>query len=362
GNPSPAAPAEVSQGLFTVVIMSDPQFNWSCQDEYNNTSNDYCRNPDNRAKPREQQARETNDFHISAINEIKRNTSASRWWGGLVINGDLTDFGSQNGHLDTFKNAYMGLGTVWPGLGNHDYANNVNDCGAQATPVWNYCAAEMVQFLADIARNRSWITSRDVPTYSENWGQAGSQRNVTGSLAYSWDIGNFHFVQLNNYPTYTTSFKRGYSSGISSWDINITSPAGWLANDLMQAQRSGKKIILNWHRYGDIYSTSANNPAERDKLIGMLAPYAPSIKAIFVGHHHSMYGKLDDLTFPAIFGRPEIRVPVIYSGSAIYNRFIQADFQTSPCMITTTVINTIGGRATPDYSSNGSTGVYNINC
>ncbi len=340
----------LADSTFSMVFMSDPQFNWSCQDE-GNTTNDYCRVAANRAKDEETQALETNMNHASAIRAI--HTSMGSSFKGVVINGDLTAFGNKDGELSRFGDVYLSLGVpVWPGLGNHDYQNNVNDCGAKAWANWNYCAADMAQFLANYARSSDQISNNDVTKYDENFAQAQDQRNVSGSLAYSWDIGKFHFVQLNNYPTYTESFTRGYNSGISSWDIDITSPAAWLNADLAAAG-ADRKIILNWHKYGDVYSDST----ARAGLIAMLAPYAGSIEAIFVGHFHGWFGPRETLSFPAVTTavpatattpaipvRAAINVPVIYSGSAIYNRFIRADFDTrTGCTITISVIATSSG-------------------
>jgi len=250
---------------FSMVFMSDPQFNWSCQSE-GNISNDYCGVPANLEKDEATHAMETNMNHASAIRAI--NDSMGSNFRGVVINGDLTAFGNKDGELDRFRDVYLSLDfPVWPGLGNHDYQNNVNDCGAHAWVNWNYCAADMAQFLAEGARSSDRISNNDVTKYDKNFAQAGDQRNVSGSLAYSWDIGKFHFVQLNNYPTYTQSFTRGYASGISSWDIDITSPAAWLNADL-GAVGADRKIILNWHKFGDVYGDST----ARASLIAMLAP------------------------------------------------------------------------------------------
>ena len=64
----------------------------------------------------------------------------------MIVNGDLTAFG--RGHeLEWYKEIYGKLiPRVYPGLGNHDYANNVDECAQ------NQCANRMVLYLRDEVR------------------------------------------------------------------------------------------------------------------------------------------------------------------------------------------------------------------
>jgi cytolysin (calcineurin-like family phosphatase) len=156
------------------------------------------------------------------------------------------------------------------------------------------------------------------------------------------------------------SFKRGYNSGISSWDIDINTSisadgvlADWLKNDLDRAVEEGRNIILNWHRFNDVY----NDKIARQNLMVALSPYVNSIKAIFVGHAHGSFGHIDDL----VFSNGINIIPVIYSGSAIYSRFVRVDFNSSRvCTINTQVRNTF--NQTNTNNSNGNNGQYQINC
>ena len=328
---------------FTMAVVGDTQFDWGCGSE-NTTLSDYCKDEANRKKSKSTQGTETNDYVIDRVTEVSKLSSNFQ---GLVINGDLTAFGSKDGKLNKFKEAYMNKEfSTWPGLGNHDYQNNINDCGSNGWSNWNYCGADMMQFLAGFLKdknNAGKFTSYDVTRYEKNFGQAQGQGNVSGSLAYSRDIGDFHFVQLNNYPTYEKNFKRGYKSGISSWQMRATSPNTWIASDFKKAVNDNKKIILNWHDFYNIYGTQDKTNADYTTLISWLNPYVKNIKAIFVAHNHNLIGMDGSLKFPATADHQEISVPVISSGSPIWNRFIKADFESNgpSCTITIGQVNTM---------------------
>lgn len=244
--------------------------------------------------------------------------------------------------MQNFKDLYFNLGVpVWPALGNHDYQimfSPNNDCGAVSWENYKYCAADMAQFIAEWQLSAAGLTSTDARV-TENAGQLLPWKNVYGTLAYSWEINKFHFVQMNNYPDYQVQFTRGYSSGVSSWNINIYPsisngvPGTWLASDLQTAIKNNKKIILNWHIWDEYYLA---NPTARQNLITVLQPYATSIKAIFVGHIHSRVGVLDSLQVGGI------SIPIIYCGSAIYGLFNKVDFiiRNGACQINLQSINT----------------------
>uniref|UniRef100_A0A183UTK4 Metallophos domain-containing protein n=1 Tax=Toxocara canis TaxID=6265 RepID=A0A183UTK4_TOXCA len=56
----------------------------------------------------------------------------------LIINGDLTSYGHLH-ELESFQREWLHIPIrILPGLGNHDYENNVNDC------VSNHCANRML--------------------------------------------------------------------------------------------------------------------------------------------------------------------------------------------------------------------------
>jgi hypothetical protein len=344
---------------FTMAFLSDPQFYWGCADEAaaGHPISDYCAVGDNATRDLETQGRETNSYQSKSIQWLKGLWSTINFK-GAVINGDLTAFGNQHQHWDVFQEYYgpaFGM-TTWPGLGNHDYVNNVNDCGGPPYEWagYNYCAADMVQNLAERVLDGTYPnTNHDIQVFKENAGQVGNQKNVTGSLAYSWDIGDFHFVQLNYSPAYTENFTRGYRSGISSWDIDITSALPWLTEDLTKAVAAHKRIVLNWHAW----DASEVAPVQA-QIKAALEPFKAHIKALFVGHLHDRFGHLSDIRF-ASGGT----IPVISCGSSIYTRYIRAVFDTrSGCTIETQVINSMNGQVVPANSSNGGSGAFTISC
>ncbi|HEX4421081.1 MAG TPA: hypothetical protein VH165_24355, partial [Kofleriaceae bacterium] len=128
-------------------------------------------------------------------------------------------------------------------------------------------------------------------------------------MSYSWDVGNVHFVQLNNYPTYTANW--------STWDfgralrdnLNITSAITWLRNDLQDARNRGKAIVLNWHDWRDDNKNvdSDDNPEIQAAINDF------SVSAVFTGHWHGDYGR-----FASAGTR---NIPVFISGSAHYGTF-----------------------------------------
>lgn len=81
-----------------------------------------------------------------------------------------------------------------------------------------------------------------------------------GSFAYSWNEGPFHFIQLNNYATYT-----------KSWDYNdskyrITSSEAWLRQDLEIWK--DYYIVVNMHQLGP-----SNDDPDMKRIFELFADY-----------------------------------------------------------------------------------------
>lgn len=366
----------MASNKFSIVVMSDPQYNWSCDSENaaENKKSDYCKSDSTDLK---RSADETNNLHKNAIRAIRNDVNSNacetgHCFKGVIINGDLTSFGAQSEHLEKFSRNYNKLNVhLWIGLGNHDYDNPVDQCMLGVRNIQsNECAARMMQYMAEKIKKDKTVKNSNISKFKKNPFQAGEfkQRNIHGSLGYSWDIGHFHFVQLHNYPTYRRKFTRGFSKGVHSWTLlarrSIEKDGKlheWLEEDLNSAKENDQAIILNWHQYHDTY----NSVQKREPLIKALKPYKNHIKAIFVGHAHSKFGKLQTLSVEGV------QIPVIYSGSAIYNRFIKADFYyrkeinkaSEICTISTQVINTFTtDKENTSKNSNGGNGKYDINC
>ncbi len=116
------------------------------------------------------------------------------------------------------------------GLGNHDYENNVDDCGSNwLSPLvnseesGNNCAYRSIMHLKkSIGKLRDGGYVINFDSYETNNNPNGTEfRNLQGSFAYSWDIGNVHFIQLNNNILYEKEFKYGYSIGMHSLSVRL---------------------------------------------------------------------------------------------------------------------------------------------
>uniref|UniRef100_A0A915J1R1 Calcineurin-like phosphoesterase domain-containing protein n=1 Tax=Romanomermis culicivorax TaxID=13658 RepID=A0A915J1R1_ROMCU len=97
---------------------------------------------------------------------------------------------------------------VYFGLGNHDYANYVDDFFN------NHCSTRMIKYMME---HKIFYSNMDVqvsnfpPANQENWYTV-----VYGtSLACSLDIAGIHSVQLQNHPTYFNQWiSTNYFDGI----------------------------------------------------------------------------------------------------------------------------------------------------
>ncbi len=255
----------------------------------------------------------TNRWHARAMNSIQ---NLGAWPGvlpnsggqpisepaGVIINGDLTAF-FHPWQVDLYRQFYdpsypaadadvLQL-PLYAGLGNHDYANNVNDCFGNEPADWvaygaNSCAYQAARYV------RAMLACGTVPSFPHR--KVLSFDN--SSLAYSWDMGSWHFVQLHNYPTYTVP------------DLGITASIAWLANDLDEAAAAEKKVVLNLHDYSDHWSM--NDPGFQSAISGS------TVVAVFAGHYHNLDGLRTTV--------PGTSIPLFLSGAAEYNRFLLTEF------------------------------------
>ena len=140
------------------------------------------------------------------------------------------------------------------GLGNHDYENNLEDCWGSWWAIlgWksDWCAHYMEKIMRSYIKNRNSITDFD-----------------PGSLAYSWTVGNLHFVQLQNNMLYQAP------------QIDIYDSQQWLRKNLLKAESENKIIIINQHKPKFL---------ALEKFIEELN--LKNICAIFAGHLHPIYG------------------------------------------------------------------------
>ncbi|EJF88435.1 hypothetical protein ME1_00606 [Bartonella vinsonii subsp. arupensis OK-94-513] len=204
-----------------------------------------------------------------------------------IVNGDLTEFGREQTYQD-YADVYKSIVyPVYEGLGNHDYYNNVNDC---TIPLKNLskdaCAVSAVQRMIQEINKYSHALPRfntDI-TFRKDPHPHIKRYIITGSLSYSWDYGDIHYVQLHNYPTYTANLYNGETQ------VKITKALKWLKKDLEAADRRGKATILNFHdarpyfKDNDSHFLHPKNTKDLTAFKSIIKRH--NVKAIFVGHEH----------------------------------------------------------------------------
>lgn len=273
-----------------LVFVSDSQYPWS------DLTDEDLPDPN-----KEERSKELIGLQYSDISSFRKlNGGASRI--PVMINGDITAFG-HGGERSYMKSVFDDKleGIYDYGLGNHDYANNVDDC------FLNNCAAGSISDL----KNRYWgkAGSMDLAARSSGFGTV-----YYGSLAYSKSFGDVHLVQLNNEPTYTVTFTSG--NPIAPTVFEITPALDWLEQDLKRAREQGKIIILNMHK---VYRWDGSGE-QISRFQQIIEKY--KVTAVFGGHNHWGAGSFFDWGKRQYFGD----VPVFMSGSASQQTYLIASF------------------------------------
>lgn len=230
---------------YNILIMSDPQA-WRLKNG----------NDPNKDKKEWEKVNQKISNSINILND-----SYQLRFG--IINGDITEFGRKTTWA-SFDKIYTNnvKFPLYIGLGNHDYANNVGDC------LVNGCArSSFLELIRRININYKYTLANFNFDYDE--------KKRIGSGAYSWDTGNVHYVQLNNYPTYFANLG----------SVKVTKSIEWLDKDLSAAHRRGKVTILNFHdSYQHITEKKYTSDKEKEKLEKMIKDY--NVIAVFSGHSH----------------------------------------------------------------------------
>ena len=217
----------------------------------------------------------------------------------VFINGDITEFYHGN-EIKEMKALMAKLGpSVYYGLGNHDYDNNVNDCW------YNGCARDAVRDTYNYAKSVGG-EALDMTVKSDSWTNYQLWR---GSLAYAKTLNDFVFLQLHNHPAYKVNFKADEDPN-KSFTFDITQSLDWLQTQLQAAKNAGKHPIINMHRSPTDENYSA---ADIDRLRSLVSTYG--VKAIFYGHTH-IAGKGPDFA----------GVPTFNSGAAFAKTFLVAEY------------------------------------
>lgn len=189
-----------------------------------------------------------------------------------IINGDLTEFGWGEQLVDykeAFDKSYLRI--VFPGLGNHDYANNVDDCADNA------CAVRMISYMED------WLSTyknkyHTIDDYDYTCWDSEYYRDCHGSMAYSWVAGEIKYIQLNNYPTYNFSMRTSASS------YKINSGLNFLKREILNAREEKKAVVINFHDGFDHF-ISQTSAQDRDIFRSLVTQ--PEVIAVFVAHTHA---------------------------------------------------------------------------
>jgi cytolysin (calcineurin-like family phosphatase) len=278
---------------FYVAVVGDPQLYWKCSapDCIDNALEDSA----------EYHGSLSNKWQVQSLNSLI--TTLGNQFYGVIINGDLTAFGHKD-EYDAYLYFYESIlkGVVFPGLGNHDYENNINDCFE------NNCALRMIRYMKDKI-NSLPVSRHDMTVSGTTYVFPQNVKTWSGSFAYSWDVGNIHFIQLNNYPHYETSFE-GWNFEKARRDyVTVTSALTWLQNDLAAADAAGKKIIINVHKGAETVGNSS--------FLSTISGY--DVIAIFGAHIHSQAGFLYNTGGG---------IPVYGSGSPAYGTYLVVEIQT----------------------------------
>lgn len=189
-----------------------------------------------------------------------------------IINGDITEYGRMETRR-SFDEVYSSsLKTqLLIGLGNHDYANNVDDCIEPDNFDFSTNACARGAFFDLIKRMKQY------KSYLSDFSSDYSEATKTGSGSYSWDKGDIHYVQLQNYPTYNVELDHYVNA-----TIHVKKSIDWLENDLKSAFTRGKATVLNYH---DDYEDFKNKTTSEERIRLERMIKENNVIAIFLGTH-----------------------------------------------------------------------------
>lgn len=337
---NPAAP-------FTMIILCDPQFGWEgglnhdmCWEQWQKVRTIekiyngkwfkfwplYWEFGNNYAFEREKQ--------YSEVPDLK----------GVIINGDLTYtddplkvLGMQGYHATgIIPMTYWPLGTsrnlfyrdfyvdylddhcddlpVYAGFGNHDNQYTLYDLACALTLDEEYEPGGAKWDPFDAYKRRLWTNfpssgiSYDFNRYTKK-----------GSLSYSWDIGNYHFVQGNNLHSMgTLPLGDKWLDGMV-----VESPVanGWLQADIEKATNASKKIILNVHgQYFDDGDWSGFEKIPYGNIVAVFRGHFSNNEGLCVRNGYHGYYHVNDTAVINNFGQ---KIPVFQPGHS--RNFVDSD-------------------------------------
>lgn len=303
---------------FVMAIISDPQYNYcgsSVDCGFSGGSSDTA-----------------NQNHIASINELRSDEGDQ--FAGVITNGDNVHVGDRT-EWDYFISNYLSSDwNLYVGFGNHETQYS-KDCNSEIT-VDEECVAWFLDnygqdVMSSAAHGYDWYFSRseDLLGYVD----------LSTSLFHAWDIGQFNFVQLNNYPTFTYSYDAPLVYG--KYDLDIVSALDDLETHLYNLPPD-KKIILNMH---DVIFDGAG--IDRRDFVDALtrSGRADDVVAIFAGHIHKYAGQRtwsetvwnDDTggvwSYRRYIDLGDRTVPVFHGGGAMFNKYLKVEFASEEMII-----------------------------
>lgn len=256
--------------------------------------------------------------HSASMNAFTNDNGGTGKVKGVIINGDLTEYGytdELNAYIENYDNKITT--TIYPGLGNHDISNNFRNGSEGCSD--NHCFNRMIVYYYNKIAKLKNVTF-DAIDGGVTYGSGEAKRSYDGSFAYSWDEGNVHFVQLNNYPNYKQSSSFFYPGGWEMLDagtrynVEWKSAIDWLKRDCAIARNRGQAIILNFHDWDDSFT-------DKNEFNQILSEY--KVSAVFTGHIHKSCGKIASQNI----GNGNY-MPVFRSGAAFFNDYLVGKFYT----------------------------------
>jgi hypothetical protein len=201
----------------------------------------------------------------------------------VFLNGDITEFG-HNWQREKIQALFPLMhgpkpGPLFlPGLGNHDYANNVGQCTNNGCARDSIC--DMVTWINEI------LPTAGSPKYFDF---KYSEDQYRGSLSYAFTYGRIFFIQLHDSPVYSRTFKSLVEGLHGEATFRIDPSLRWLEGVLREARREGLVIFINMHKVDDWPNDAS---AERFKLL--VQSYG--VSAAFGGHYHKVFGNYNGAT------------------------------------------------------------------
>ena len=240
---------------------------------------------------------------------------------GVIINRDLTNLGKDWQWSKAQKLIKESL-RVFPSLGNHDYKNQFNSAGCNG---WEGCfpnAARMVNAMRDWLDNQ-WNMKQPVTLNKAPLVFSEADAKMCGSLAYSFDIGKIHVLQLQLHPKYTQNWADKAvttqdTHGHTGITYSITESWDFMKKDLETARNQGKTILVFLHSY--FQSNDSMTEDEAKVFDSLMTKY--DVSAIFAGHLHDSFGRITK-------NYPSTSVPLFRSGSADFQVYLVADIDIS---------------------------------